>query len=245
MRSQTLVIEAPTDLPEGYTFDAVVDSKTYAILVPDGGLRKGQSITIPYPMPGVVGSPLSVSLTRSLTIVNDGPVGYWRDGLFACCGLGISHGLMWNSLLFPQIVLAQVMSRMNLGWRGIPGSTRETSRTFPIILTIMSLFYILEAILFLICPDLVVNIHAHGLLVFAGLLKYALLVYFLIFSLSIMIKARSLLRESYGIPEMSCIGCEDMCCSIFCTCCTVSQMSRHIINYDESEYRCCTDAIKI
>eukprot|EP00978_Attheya_sp_CCMP212_P021762 scaffold63993_cov49-Attheya_sp.AAC.1 len=40
-------------------------------------------------------------------------------------------------------------------------------------------------------------------------------------------KTRENLREKFSIPEEHCIGCEDLCCSVFCNCCAIAQMSRH------------------
>jgi hypothetical protein len=40
-------------------------------------------------------------------------------------------------------------------------------------------------------------------------------------------KTRAHVRAKDQIPEEQCYGCEDLCCALFCSCCTVAQLYRH------------------
>jgi len=50
-------------------------------------------------------------------------------------------------------------------------------------------------------------------------------------------KVRGIVRAQNNIPETRCIGCEDFCCSFWCSCCTVSQLARQTADYDVEDAR--------
>eukprot|EP00980_Cylindrotheca_fusiformis_P004294 scaffold918_cov126-Cylindrotheca_fusiformis.AAC.73 len=49
--SQQVNIVAPSDMEEGYQFDAQVDGKTFTVTVPEGGVKAGQEFTTTAPFP--------------------------------------------------------------------------------------------------------------------------------------------------------------------------------------------------
>ncbi|EJK45972.1 hypothetical protein THAOC_35384 [Thalassiosira oceanica] len=59
----TVEILAPSDLPEGYVFDAVANGKTITVTVPEGGVRRDETFSAPF----VPGSAI--------------PEGRWRDDI--------------------------------------------------------------------------------------------------------------------------------------------------------------------
>ena len=54
-------------------------------------------------------------------------------------------------------------------------------------------------------------------------------------------RTRYRIRSRYAIPERNCSGCEDCCCALWCTCCTVSQMARHTADYENYAALCCSE----
>eukprot|EP01083_Nonionella_stella_P030596 83871_1 len=43
-----LEVIAPSTLPEGYTFEAEANGKTFQVKVPPGGVKEGQVFTVPF-----------------------------------------------------------------------------------------------------------------------------------------------------------------------------------------------------
>jgi Cys-rich protein (TIGR01571 family) len=62
-----------------------------------------------------------------------------------------------------------------------------------------------------------------------------------IFILVIVIRTRTHIRNLYSIPEQHCTGCEDFCCALWCSPCTVCQMARHTADYHQYKASCCTE----
>jgi Cys-rich protein (TIGR01571 family) len=71
--------------------------------------------------------------------------------------------------------------------------------------------------------------------------RYTLAFAFFIFILAVSIRTRAYIRQKYKIPEQSCTGCEDCCCSFWCGCCVVAQMGRHTADYRTYKAGCCTE----
>lgn len=65
---------------------------------------------------------------------------------------------------------------------------------------------------------------------------------FWLFVLVVTIRTRAYIRNKYNIPEKHCChGCEDFCCSFWCTMCTICQMARHTADYQTYSAGCCTE----
>jgi hypothetical protein len=64
--------------------------------------------------------------------------------------------------------------------------------------------------------------------------------FFFVYFVRALTKARRNVRNQFSIPEEQCHGCEDLCCSLFCACCTVSQIARHTNDYDKNPASCCS-----
>ena len=78
-------------------------------------------------------------LQQSKNEVDDSvPVGYWKDGLFECCKFGFFHPSLWNATCCPQILLAQISTRLRLNWLGDAYTYNgDWKRTFRIVLGIV------------------------------------------------------------------------------------------------------------
>ena len=47
-------------------------------------------------------------------------LGQWKDRWYDCCRLGLCHVTLWNACFCPQILAAQILSRLQLNWFGDP-----------------------------------------------------------------------------------------------------------------------------
>mmetsp|Transcript_12379 Transcript_12379/g.23204 ORF Transcript_12379/g.23204 Transcript_12379/m.23204 type:complete len:311 (+) Transcript_12379:146-1078(+) len=226
---------APETLSEGYTFDVEVNHEILSVVVPHGGVQKGQTFRGQ--------TKAQIQNDRSVLRI---PMGGWKDGLFDFCRFGPFHSSLVCATCCPLVALGQIYTRLNLNWYGTPNDTPSTStstyssRAFK-IMVLLSVTYGL-IIRSMVQPSM---IHFSNLL-------------FLFFSAILIGKTRTYIRQRYEIQAtfleeiMERGGCrhwedsvpcgcdvvEDYCVSCFCTPCSVSQMSRHTASYDTYEGSC-------
>mmetsp|Transcript_15242 Transcript_15242/g.22324 ORF Transcript_15242/g.22324 Transcript_15242/m.22324 type:complete len:245 (+) Transcript_15242:33-767(+) len=148
-----------------------------------------------------------------------GIIGVWSDDVFACCRFGIFHPSFINACCCSLILAGQVMTRLKLDVWGNPG--REWKKTFRNIVIIFVVCTVLNTMLLPMFP----------LNPIFQLISFAIG----LFSIFIGYNVRTAVRSKYKIPETRCIGCEDFCCSLWCNCCSVSQMARQTANYSSEE----------
>jgi Cys-rich protein (TIGR01571 family) len=156
------------------------------------------------------------------------PTGHWKDGLFDCCNAGMWHPSLWCSLCCQALAMGQVMSRMQVTWLGEPGPLNRTRQTFFVILLLVMAFFVYSIALELAAwpydkgndPDFIAYLRIIGNGLFTLWTVYALY------------RTRATVRARYQIPEERCHGCEDVCCSLWCTCCVTSQLLRHTGEYE-------------
>lgn len=144
---------------------------------------------------------------------------------------------------FPLSVLAgQIMHRLKLTWLGNEGSIAETASTFRILLSITAVYFLLGQFLKyspLAFIDEDGNVSPTAMIFIEW--RYFLSIIFAIFTIIIATRTRRRIRAKYGIPAKNCGECEDFCCSLWCTCCTLSQMARHTADYETYAARCCSE----
>ncbi|KAL3932982.1 MAG: hypothetical protein SGARI_003821 [Bacillariaceae sp.] len=144
-RNATLVdIVAPSDLGEGYTFDAVHDGRVFPVSVPKGGVKAGQTFQAPFAPRETAIYAEAVAVATEVTPLTEAvptgagasyPMGRWRDGLCDCCSPGCCHPSLLNAICFRQILMGQVLSRMHLTWCGNKARSRsQYKRTFHTLL---------------------------------------------------------------------------------------------------------------
>ena len=146
------------------------------------------------------------------------------------------------------------MTRMRLHWMGGPASVSEVPRTFWNVLIFWMCCLVTTDFLEALYRGLTPNHHAYpGLLIFDNpeITVDALVCYHLykaiefVFTYYMIVTVwhtRAAVREHYSIPErQACRGCEDCCCSVFCSCCTIAQMMRHTTDYETYPAACCTE----
>mmetsp|Transcript_16319 Transcript_16319/g.23015 ORF Transcript_16319/g.23015 Transcript_16319/m.23015 type:complete len:221 (+) Transcript_16319:133-795(+) len=109
--SKTVQVLAPSDLQAGYSFTAQVDGKDFQVTVPEGGVKEGQMLEVPYPdfAVGAVEPPLA-----------DAPQGAWRDSLFSCFDV-FCNGMFWQAFCCTPLIIGQLLGRLRLDFCGSPG----------------------------------------------------------------------------------------------------------------------------
>ena len=135
------------------------------------------------------------------------------------------------------------MHRLKLTWTANEGgSITKTSSTFRILFW-MGIAWTVVRISVNFLPLLLMDEQgklddtADIVLSVVNLILLVALVLFLV----LIFKTRRHIREKYQIPEQQCHGCEDCCCTYWCTCCTVAQMARHTGDYRKHGARCCSE----
>lgn len=203
--TQLVEVAAPSNLPEGYKFTSVYEGVTFQVIVPSGGVVKGQKIVVPFDPNSTLN-----------TTVSD-----WKDGLFDCCAFGPIHPSFINAIFCPLILLGQVMTRLKLDFLARPTSSEDQlSQTFSIMVA-FTVIYMLCGILF---PTFSMVLYAYE-----------------VFIIITVMNVRKYIRVRDGIPESHCQGCEDLCCGLWCGCCSASQMARQTTDYDTKDARYLTN----
>jgi len=240
-------VKAPAALPEGYVFQASVqvqsnsgnesEQREIQVKVPAGGVTKGQSMLVPF-----------TSTADGAVIV--APAGEWKDGILDCCNLGIFHPSLLCGFFCPQPGMGQIMQRMNLNILGSNGTKKNTKDTFKIMVVLFILYSGVQTMnLYLRKPstdgvdddiaydiDTLSNFKNVSPLVIAGI-SVALL--FVLYFFIVQLRTRKAVRTHYSIPEGVC-G-EDVCYTLLCSCCSLSQMLRHTGQYEKYDGVCCSE----
>jgi Cys-rich protein (TIGR01571 family) len=247
--AQTVAVEAPADLEAGYTFEASYSGTRFNVLVPEGGVKKGQRIMLDVPLVAVA---QTVSVTQpfsSGSIVQDPlalsiiPTGRWREGFCDCFEHGCCEPSCCLAYWCNGIALGQVMTRMKLTAAGEEASTpSKVANTFAIVTSVWLIYSILvcvksvltrsEILFYYYDPSYLWNAKRVALTVIS-LISFLIGIYFLYIGTV----TRMRMRKAFGIPG-NCLG--DCCAFFWCRCCTVVQMARHTHDYDVHESSCCS-----
>lgn len=179
---------------------------------PEGGSVQGQKFAVPY-KPGVVHA---TSVQANIT-------GAWKDDIFDCSTFGVCHPSLVNACCCPLILLGQVMTRLKLDWLAKPASDADFKQTFSTMACIFAVYAVVSLLFSPVDPDEPSPIY--------NLVNFI----YGVFLLVIMTQVRKIVRAKYEIPEERCIGCEDLCCAFWCSCCTVAQLARQTADYDSEE----------
>jgi Cys-rich protein (TIGR01571 family) len=229
--AKLLRIVAPATLESGFTFEAIVDNRSFIVVVPDGGVKEGQEFEVPHPdYRDDPASPTSAShripddeeVQRLLHDEYGVPKGGWRTTLCSCCDV-CTQATFWMSFFCIPILYAQILTRLHLTWKAEEGKPEETIMTFNRI--VMTLLFIL----------------AFGTIPFVSYIGIVISFFAFVY---VGAKLRKYMRTKYGIPP-GIFGrlhpsFEDVCVSLFCACCSGIQMARH--THDDKEWpgSCCT-----
>lgn len=211
-------VEAPSTLPAGYTFEAFLNddkNRPFVCEVPEGGVKEGEKFFTPLP----------ASMHDDLI---QAPTGKWKDGLCDCFSVGICHPSLWCAFFCSKISLAQIMTRMSLTWLGEHGQRVATQNTFKVMVLLFASYIVFSISLSIASLDYTTG----NAPLFIVIMKTIGSILFFLWSMYSLCRTRQNVRAQYSIPEERCVGCEDLCCAFFCTCCTLSQMARHTGEYE-------------
>lgn len=100
-------VVAPATLMEGYELEIHVPERFVTVIVPSGGVKKGQKFMAP--------AKIEKNPGRSHI-----PIGDWKDGLCNCFRHGLCHASCWISYCCPAMAAGQVINRLGLNWLGYP-----------------------------------------------------------------------------------------------------------------------------
>eukprot|EP00549_Striatella_unipunctata_P005385 CAMPEP_0118677326 /NCGR_PEP_ID=MMETSP0800-20121206/2565_1 /TAXON_ID=210618 ORGANISM="Striatella unipunctata, Strain CCMP2910" /NCGR_SAMPLE_ID=MMETSP0800 /ASSEMBLY_ACC=CAM_ASM_000638 /LENGTH=270 /DNA_ID=CAMNT_0006572987 /DNA_START=13 /DNA_END=825 /DNA_ORIENTATION=+ len=230
-------VTAPMTLDSGYHFNASYNGVVFSVTVPVGGIKAGEKFVVPFVAP-------PPENTMMLIPGDSPPLGKWKDGLCSCCKFGLCHPSLCNVLVCPQILLAQVMTRLKLdilGRRSFDGSYLNTFGTMVLIL--LSVFGVC---VFLNMGSVHSDFDENGNLIvttdttWKSSIVNFITTFFLIFTLYLIVMVRRATRQRYRIPEEACGGAEDILCGVLCGCCTLTQVARQTANYEERRPVCCS-----
>lgn len=147
------------------------------------------------------------------------PKGRWRTHLCACCDV-LTQATFWMSCCCSPVLVAQLVTRLRLSWKGTKASSEEASLAFNrIVLSFI------------------------GVLIF-GTLPAIGFAAAMIFTICLMLwtgqNLRRAMRRRYSIPPTTHESVDDCCCMFWCCYCSTIQMARH--THDDKEYpgACCT-----
>ena len=133
----------------------------------------------------------------------------------------------------PTVAMGQAMERMHLTWLGVPGPNVATRNTFKVVVAIVVAYTIYSIALEIAgapygaYPPKWISVPR-----FIGSLAFT------VWAIWALMKTRASVRAQYQIPEEKCKGCEDLCCSVWCSCCSVAQILRHTGEYETYHSKC-------
>lgn len=242
--TKTIRVVAPAKLEEGYTFDVIFNDAPFTVVVPKGGVKEGQEFDVPYHSDDEChdNDEDCLSLEEDTTLPaqsssedeekfdeNGAPFGRWRTKLCSCCDV-VTQSTFWMGLCCTPVLIAQLLTRFRLTWRGWQGSEEEASLTFNRI--VLSMIIILS----------ISKLPLLGSLLFPS--------FFIIVVVYVGTNLRKYVRKKYRIPSTlpTKLGesIDDCCCMFWCGCCSAIQMARH--THDDKEYPgygCTTTGLEI
>lgn len=176
--------------------------------------------------------------------------GRWKDELWDCFRFGPCHATVWNGLCCPQILMAQVLTRMKMNWLGEEAPDHEYKRTFGRVFLIVALYWLVTTLLappsstFIQDPETgeFMRIPAPDVPVLQMVLYHLVSWSFGLYTLVILTKLRRMVRQRYEIPLTYPLfgSMEDCCLAFWCGCCSVSQMARHTCDYEQKSASFCS-----
>jgi Cys-rich protein (TIGR01571 family) len=193
---------------------------------PQGGVKEGQVFRVPFQNE------------------DSEETKQWKDGIFACFGYGIFHPMLWNAWCCPQLLLSQVLTRLDMTWLA-----ERAERSSPTFRRITFLFVAICVLDTLRSPPLLeMKLDSQGGVLyspsqstmFKELFLFCLSIPMSIYSLIVLVKLRAAVRNKYGI-KTGIFGClEDLCCVCCCHCCMIAQLARQTADYGREAASCCS-----
>jgi Cys-rich protein (TIGR01571 family) len=234
-------VVAPATLEEDYTFDVLIEGKTYTVTVPKGGVVENEEFEIPHPnyccqdsddyeedddddddeKDKEEGMTMKPTQSEEEEQVDEfgAPLGRWRSSLCACCDV-VTQATFWMGFCCTPVLVAQLLTRLGLSWKGRMDSREEVSLSFNKIVLSFIVVLVLGNIPF--AGSFFVLVYCIGVLLWTGR------------------NLRATMRKRYKIPPKLPARIDDCACMLFCGCCSVIQMARHTHNDKDYPGSCCT-----
>mmetsp|Transcript_9914 Transcript_9914/g.15265 ORF Transcript_9914/g.15265 Transcript_9914/m.15265 type:complete len:371 (+) Transcript_9914:183-1295(+) len=229
-------VVAPCDLNQGHLLRVDLgENKILVAQVPPGGVQEGETFHALY----------RIHTLRRSKSMHKKMATQWRPGndwhvdFFGCFDHGVCHpSVIYSFCCFPWILLAQVANRMNLNWLGYwvsPNTPRRSlSRdTFTNVFLVFATYFTVVGVIITILANMGEEFHSFRTfyLMSATIIMSILLC---IYSFVFMVRIRTSIRESYGIPGTILKDCVVIVC---CQPCALSQMARQTADYDRQKAR--------
>ncbi len=103
-------------------------------------MEKGRLFTVPFVPDGIASE-----ATPLFASSNSTSHGHFKDGIFDCFAYGPFHPSLCSALIVPQILMAQVLTRMKLDWCG-----NENDRwhvTFRRVLILVIIYWVVSLLM--------------------------------------------------------------------------------------------------
>jgi len=245
-----------------FTFHISVSNSFFLVpsqsIKPPGGVQKGQSFTVPFPFTGDFRSEVTPFILNSSATASGAPFqqyqhhqGQWKDDLWDCFRYGPCHQTVWNAICCPQLLMAQVLTRLKLNWLAEEAPDHEWKRTFGRVFLIVCLYWGLTTLTAPPSSTLLQDPETGGIIrippdsapFFQLVIYHAVTWSFGLYTLLILTKLRRAVRALYEIPMQyypQAGPLEDCCLSFWCGCCVVAQMARQTADYEEQSAACCS-----
>jgi len=223
---QLVSVVAPSDMEEGYKFEVEFNGQPFVAETPPGGVVAGQAFLTPlgnYNGPNI-----------------KAPSGHWKDGPLDFFALGIFSPHLWCAWCCTQCAMGQVMQRLRLDWLGRQATENQSRNTLKVCVALVASYTLFSYSLDYLSPSYEYSDMAQPPLWLEFLRNIGLLL-FISWSVYALSRTRAFVRAKYRISEERCPGYEDVCCSLFCACCTVAQISRHTGEHETYRSVCCSE----
>jgi len=220
---QLVSVIAPSDMPEGYKFDAIVNGQKIKAVVPPGGVVQGQAFLTPlsnYDGPNI-----------------NAPTGHWKDGVFDCFSYGVFSSHLWCAWCCTQCAMGQVMQRLRLDWLGRQATELQSRSTFKVVFTLVVAYTLYSFMIDYMAPDYIYG-NQQNPPKWVDIMSWVGAILMLLWTVYALMNTRFFTRTKYQIPEERCHGFEDLCCALWCSCCTVAQIARHTGEYETYRSEC-------
>jgi len=272
---EMIQVVAPCSMQAGYQFMAISnDGLQIPVTVPPGGVQEGQVFAVPHGSRVDLMNLYNNAASEVTPFFRNNAVvgreiserGRWKDGLFDCFRLGYFHPTLWNATLCPQILMAQVLTRVKLNWLGLTedrtaqsapdnmlnddNDANQRRKTFFQVLWIVIAYWILSSLLAPSSAQWVQDYDTGRMIrlpvekspFVQSFLYNAVAWGFAVYTWIVLTRLRRVIRAWFEIPvQFPMLGAwEDVCVTFWCGCCSVAQMARQTANYEQQRAVCCS-----
>jgi Cys-rich protein (TIGR01571 family) len=174
--------------------------------------------------------------------------GAWRDDIFDCFNFGFCHPSVCMACFFPQLLMAQILTRLKRNLWGVPEPNGGYEKTFRHMVFLVLAYYIPSSLLKPPVPSTLKESHGHTITVenehyplWKNILYNLVFYAYAVYTFVILVRLRATIRRQYEIPVRYFGALEDGCCAFWLSCCTLAQLARQTANYQEKRALFCSN----